>query len=169
MLRELRRAGCPPPAATPVIIGIDDWALACGHHYGTIVVDLQRRQPIELLPGRDVATVGPWLQEMPGVEVIVRDRAGAYADAARKAAPTVQQVADRWHLLANLRDAIERLLLPCTPQMRQAAQEASEAMHLEAEPTEVLAAQGSLMQVELQKASQRRSGQRQTLRLARYY
>lgn len=137
VLRELRRAGCPPPAATPVIIGIDDWAIARGHHYGTIVVDLERRRPIELLPGRDVATVVPWLQATSGVEVIARDRAGAYADAARTAAPAAQQVADRWHLLANLRDAVERLLLRCTPQMRQAAHEASEVMHIEAEPAEV--------------------------------
>lgn len=171
VLRELRRAGCPPPAAAPVIIGIDDWAIARGHHYGTIVVDLQRRQPIELLPGRDVATVVPWLRATPGVEIIARDRAGAYAEAARTAAPAAQQVADRWHLLANLRDAIERLLLRCTPQMRQAAHEASEAseaMHLGAEPAEMPAAPGSLMPVEPQMASQRRSGQRRALRLARY-
>ncbi len=168
VLRELRRTGCPLPAAAPVIIGIDDWAIARGHRYGTIVVDLERRRPIELLPGRDVATVVPWLQATPGVEIIARDRAGAYAEAARTAAPAAQQVADRWHLLANLRDAIERLLLRCTPQMRQAAHEASEAMHLEAEPAEMPAAPGSLLPVEPQKTSQRRRGQRRALRLARY-
>ena len=168
VLRELRRAGCQEPAATPVIIGIDDWAIARGHRYGTIVVDLERRRPIELLAGRGVATVVPWLRAAPGVEVIARDRAGAYADAARTAAPDAQQVADRWHLLANLRDAIERVLLRCMPQMRQAAQEASETVRLEAQPAEVTSEPDALMAVEPQKASQRRSDQRRALRMARY-
>ena len=168
VLRELRRAGCQERAAAPVIIGIDDWAIARGHRYGTIVVDLQRRQPIELLPGRDVATVVPWLRATPGVKIIARDRAGAYAEAARTAAPDAQQVADRWHLLANLRDAIERLLLRCTPQMRQAAHEASEVTQLEAKPVEVTSESDGLVPIEPQKASQRRSDQRRALRLARY-
>jgi transposase len=132
VLRELRRAGCPPLSSVPVVIGIDDWALARGHKYGTIVVDLEERRPIELLAERDAATVVPWLQLHPEVEVIARDRAGAYADAARTAAPDAQQVADRWHLLANLRDAIERLLLRCTGKLSEAARQASEALLLEA-------------------------------------
>lgn len=169
VLRELRRAGCTPPAAAPVIIGIDDWALARGHHYGTIVVDLQRRQPIELLPGRDAATVVSWLQGQPAVAVIARDRAGAYADAARTAAPAAQQVADRWHLLVNLRDAIERLLLRCRPQMKGAAQEASEMLRLEAESAEGPAElDGIVPAAEPLKAQQRRSGQCRASRLARY-
>lgn len=87
--------------------------MARGHRYGTIVVDLEKQRPIELLAGRDAATVVAWLKEQPAVEVIARDRSGAYADAARTAASGAQQVADRWHLLANLRDAFERVLLRC--------------------------------------------------------
>jgi hypothetical protein len=67
VLRDLRRGGCPPPATVPVVIGIDDWALARGHRYGTIVVDLEKRRPIELLAERDAATVVAWLKEQPAV------------------------------------------------------------------------------------------------------
>ena len=168
VLRELRRAGCLLPAAAPVVIGIDDWAIARGHRYGTIVVDLERRRPIELLPGCDVATVVPWLLATPGIKVIARDRAGAYAEAARTAAPAAQQVADRWHLLANLRDAIERLLLRCMPQMRQAAQEAGEPLSSSAQPGKVPAEPDVTVAVTPMKAQQRRSSQRRAARLARY-
>ena len=120
LLAQLRAAGCTPPAQEPQVIGIDDWALARGHRYGTIIVDLKRRRPIELLAGRDAATVVGWLKKQRGLQVIARDRAGAYADAARTAAPEAQQVADRWHLLANLRDAIERLLLRYPGKLKEA-------------------------------------------------
>ena len=62
VLRELRCAGCAPAEEVPVVVGIDDWAIARGHHYGTIVVDLERRCPIELLEGRDTTSVIPWLR-----------------------------------------------------------------------------------------------------------
>ena len=95
----------PPPR----FVGIDDWAWRKGQRYGTIVVDLQCRRVIDLLPDRDAETVKTWFQEHPGVELISRDRWSESAQAATAAAPDAQQVADRWHLLKNLREAIERL------------------------------------------------------------
>src|SRR5262249_37923607 len=80
-----------------------------GHVYGTILVDLERGKVIDLLPGRDGPELRAWLQAHPGVEVISRDRATAYASAASEAAPQAVQVADRWHLLKTLREMPERL------------------------------------------------------------
>ena len=98
--------GSAPP---PRFVGIDDWAWRKGRRYGTIVVDLERGDVIDLLPDRDAETVKKWLGDHPGVEIISRDRSSTYAQAATEAAPKARQVADRWHLLKNLREAIERL------------------------------------------------------------
>lgn len=109
LLAEVRQAPIPalPPATK---IGIDDWAKRKGQSYATIVVDLERGQPIELLPERSVDCVAQWLQEHPGVEIISRDRGGIYAEGARQGVPDAVQVADRWHLLKNLGEAVLQVL-----------------------------------------------------------
>jgi transposase len=109
LLRRVKRAGSRS-SPSPRLVGIDDWAWCKGQRYGTIVVDLETGEVIDLLPDRDAATVGTWLAAHPGVELVSRDRASSYSQAATEAASRAQQVADRWHLLKNVREAIERLL-----------------------------------------------------------
>jgi transposase len=109
LLRRVKQAGSRS-SPSPRLVGIDDWAWCKGRRYGTIVVDLETSEVIDLLPDRDAATVGTWLAAHPGIELVSRDRASAYSQAATEAASQAQQVADRWHLLKNVREAIERLL-----------------------------------------------------------
>jgi transposase len=109
LLRRVKRLK-NEPAGPPRVVGIDDWAWRKGQRYGTIVVDLERSDVIDLLPDRDAETVAAWLKTHPGVEVVSRDRSAAYAQAATEGASQAEQVADRWHLLKNLREAVERVL-----------------------------------------------------------
>src|SRR5208282_5607207 len=107
ILRLIRRAAAPV-TGTPKVLGVDDWALRKGQTYGTILCDLESHCPIELLPERSAEGLVHWLEEHPGAEVISRDRGGEYARGASIGAPDAVQVADRWHLLHNLTDALQR-------------------------------------------------------------
>jgi hypothetical protein len=109
LLRLVRRwpeAAVPPPT----LLGVDDWAIHKGLTYGTILVDLARHRPVDLLPDRSSGSLATWLRAHPGVAVITRDRAGVYAEGARDGAPDATEVADRWHLVDNLADALEAFL-----------------------------------------------------------
>lgn len=127
LCRILRQS---PPSIEPPsrIVGMDDWAMKKGHIYGTLLVDLERHQPVDLLPEREVETVTAWLQARPGIEIICRDRASDYAKAATFGAPQATQIADRWHLLKNLGDALQRMLSGQTAILRQAAIQAAEVL-----------------------------------------
>jgi transposase len=109
LLRRVRRAPLPQPPAVRVL-GVDDWAWKKGQRYGTILCDLERRRPVDLLPERSADSFASWLKAHPGVEIISRDRGDEYIKGANQGAPKAVQVADRWHLLANLREALMRAL-----------------------------------------------------------
>jgi len=109
LLRLLHAAPCPT-RPEPRVLGIDEWAWRRGQQFGTILVDLERGQPVDLLPDRAADSVAAWLRAHPRVEIVSRDRSALYADGITRGAPAARQVADRWHLLRSLREALERLL-----------------------------------------------------------
>jgi transposase len=94
------------------VLGIDDWAWRKGHRYGTILCDLESGKVVDLLPDRSTESTAQWLRTHPGAEIVSRDRASLYAQAATSAAPQAVQVADRWHLLHNLSEAFIGALVP---------------------------------------------------------
>lgn len=106
MLRRLS----DDPIEPPRVVSLDDWAWRRGCRYGTIICDLERHRRLDILPDREAATVAAWLKHYPSIEIISRDRAGAYAEAARLGAPHAIQVADRFHLSQNLHEVIDQII-----------------------------------------------------------
>jgi len=111
----------------PHVVGIDDWAFRRGRRYGTMIVDLERHEVIDLLEDREAASARAWLERHPQIRIIARDRGGAYAEAATKGAPQAMQVADRWHLMHNLANALEEFLLQKKKTLREATRTETES------------------------------------------
>ena len=118
ILRHVK-CGASGGSATLRVAGIDDWAWKKGTNYGTMIVDLERRQVVDVLADRSADSIAEWLRGRPEVEIVSRDRAGLYADGARQGAPQARQIADRFHLLLNFREAVERQLGGLGPPIRR--------------------------------------------------
>jgi transposase len=118
VLRLIRNLPLPEPEP-PRVVGVDDWALRKGRTYGTIVVDLDRRRVLDLLPDRTAETLADWLRGQPQIAVVARDRSTEYARGIGLGAPGATQVADRWHVLVNLRQAVERWLAGAQARLRR--------------------------------------------------
>src|SRR3954463_6666000 len=120
VLRLIRSLPLPEPEPEPPrVVGVDDWALRKGRTYGTIVVDLDRRCVLDLLPDRTAETLADWLRRQPQIAVVARDRSTEYARGIGLGAPGATQVADRWHVLVNLRQAVERWLAGAHARLRR--------------------------------------------------
>src|SRR3954465_10838500 len=115
LVRRLPLPRCPAPR----ILGVDDWALSKGATYGTILVDLERHRVVDLLPDRSAPTLADWLRRHRGIRAVARDRSSGYARGLSLGAPRAVQVADRWHLLLNLRQMVERWLAGAHGRLRR--------------------------------------------------
>ncbi len=111
-----------PVASSPRVVGIDDWSWKRRLRYGTLICDLESRNPIDVLPDRSVETVSAWFEIHPSIEIVSRDRSSEYAAAIKKGAPQALQVADRWHLGKNLAESVSALLARCRAEIRRALQ-----------------------------------------------
>lgn len=119
ILRVINRVNIQPRTSTSGIIGVDDWAFKKGRTYGTVIVDLERKEVIDLLPDREAGTLAEWLKKHPEIKTVSRDRYGPYALGVKKGAPNANQVADRFHLLMNLGEATKRIFQAKGKELRE--------------------------------------------------
>ncbi|WP_220198046.1 ISL3 family transposase [Ktedonospora formicarum] len=112
-------------SSVPEILGVDDFAFRRGMKYGTLLIDWERHQVVDLLVDRTAETLASWLRAHPGVKWISRDRSREYARGAHLGAPEAQQVMDRWHVIKNWREALERVVSRLYSELEQRLQKPS--------------------------------------------
>ncbi len=157
VLRTIKSPGVPEVTEEAVHhLGVDDWAWRKGQNYGTILVDLERHQVIDVLPDRSAKSLQEWLSHRTTIRTVNRDRAGAYAEGTSKGAPDAIQIADRFHLFVNFSEAVERVL-------ESKRQELQVPLH-----TEIPAAEKDLGHTKPETAAQRTKTARRCRRLERY-
>ncbi|ABW32157.1 transposase (plasmid) [Acaryochloris marina MBIC11017] len=152
-----------PPVTTPKILGVDDFAFRRGQQYGTILVDLEKHQPLVLLPDREAGTLADWLREHPGVEIVSRDRSKTYKSAITAGAPDAIQVADRFHLLQNLEAVLEKVFNSSSQAIKTA-----EYMLLKSKMTEHQEKESKSLPIDPPVDPSSRKAQNRARRLAKY-
>jgi len=110
IIRILRKMVDVPAVECGEVIGVDDFAYRKGKTYCTVICDGITKKPVDILEGRDGATLKEWLAKNKQVKKVTRDRAGAYAKAIRETLPEAMQIADRFHLQQNFSEAIKEAL-----------------------------------------------------------
>jgi transposase len=109
ILRDLHRLR--PSAYKDVEeIGIDDWTWRKGLSYGTIVIDLHHKRPIDLLGNRAESSFRSWMENHNKVSLVSRDRSTEYSSAIRSIDRPIIEVADKFHLIKNMSDRFTKLI-----------------------------------------------------------
>jgi transposase len=154
LLRLVRAAPISPLPALQEV-GVDEWAWRRGHRSGTILVDLASHRVVDLLPDRSATAVAAWLAQHSTIRVVCRDRSDLYADGIRRGAPQAVQVVDRFHLVQNLREAVEAFFVTQRPVLQIAAGRTAQALTSSAAPVPVTPMYGGKRQCSQTRQQQR--------------